>query len=430
MSCNDTTYGQDFAPDNEIAVAVDPEDPDHIVAGSNDYFYRFNNSTGARQAIDRHRLLHVVRRRRQLDRRSDPDAHRAQRRRPRARLRPQARNVLMAQLENAAGLGGAFVSQGDVAVSRSGDGGRNWTEPVTVFQGKGTGIGPANSATFYDKEWLTVDNNPESAFYGRAYLTVTRFLNGPHGSFAREPDPARLLRRRRPDLDDAAGDLRLATRGCDFQATGPAGECDESSFSIPEVASDGTLYVHFVNNQNEAEWEVEDDFDGQIMVDQLHRRRRDVQRPVPAVQLEDGASDMPWSVIGTADRLGPSDPLERDRQHLGQPDRPAGRDASCSPTAGRRTRTRPSACFEEPREAPAYDPCDAGPSADTDVYTVRSLDGGETWGPRAGARRRRPGTPGSRGPTTSPTGRSSSPRTATCSRPEARRRSTTPSGTC
>jgi len=49
MSCNDATYGQDYAPDNEIAVAVNPVNANHIVAGSNDYFYRFNNSTGARQ---------------------------------------------------------------------------------------------------------------------------------------------------------------------------------------------------------------------------------------------------------------------------------------------------------------------------------------------------------------------------------------------
>ena len=51
ISCNTTRYNQDWNPDNEIAVAVNPTDPDHIVAGSNDYFYRFNNSTGARQAI-------------------------------------------------------------------------------------------------------------------------------------------------------------------------------------------------------------------------------------------------------------------------------------------------------------------------------------------------------------------------------------------
>ena len=51
MSCNSTELGQNWAPDNEIAIAVDPEDPEHLVAGSNDYYYRFNNSTGARQAI-------------------------------------------------------------------------------------------------------------------------------------------------------------------------------------------------------------------------------------------------------------------------------------------------------------------------------------------------------------------------------------------
>jgi len=46
MSCNDPQpYGQDWNPDNEIPVAVDPEDPDHLLSGSNDYYYRFNNST-------------------------------------------------------------------------------------------------------------------------------------------------------------------------------------------------------------------------------------------------------------------------------------------------------------------------------------------------------------------------------------------------
>jgi hypothetical protein len=48
ISCNTTEHNQDWNPDNEIVVVVDPTDPKHIVAGSNDYFYRFNNSTGAR----------------------------------------------------------------------------------------------------------------------------------------------------------------------------------------------------------------------------------------------------------------------------------------------------------------------------------------------------------------------------------------------
>jgi hypothetical protein len=382
MSCNDTQYGQDYAPDNEIAVAVDPDDPDHIVAGSNDYFYRFNNSTGARQAmivtgfftsvdggdtwVDGQIPVHTGR--------SGGD--------PAPAFDRKHDKVLMAQLENAAGLGGAFVSQGDVAVSRSGDGGRNWTEPVTVFQGKGTGIGPANSATFYDKEWLTVDNNPESDFYGRAYLTVTRFLNGPHGSVAESPiqlaysdDGGRTWTT--PRVISGSND-----EACDFQSSGPAGECDESSFSIPEVASDGTLYVHFVNNQNaDPEWEVEEDFDGQLMVISSTDGGETFSDPVPAVQLEDGASDTPYSVISRQTAWGhqirwnaignisvnPTDPQDvtlvfADR---GTPNPEA--------TEG---------CLDEPREAPAYDPCDSGPSADTDVYAVRSLDGGETWGPR------------------------------------------------
>src|SRR5439155_5631058 len=43
MSCNDPNpdFGQDYAPDNEIAVAVDPSDPNHLLAGSNDYYYSF-----------------------------------------------------------------------------------------------------------------------------------------------------------------------------------------------------------------------------------------------------------------------------------------------------------------------------------------------------------------------------------------------------
>lgn len=74
--------------------------------------------------------------------------------------------VLMAQLENLRGLGGPFVAQGDVSVSRSPDGGIKWSEPITVMRGQGTGIGPARSAIFFDKGCLTIDSNPDSLYYG------------------------------------------------------------------------------------------------------------------------------------------------------------------------------------------------------------------------------------------------------------------------
>jgi hypothetical protein len=43
---------------------------------------------------------------------------------------------------------------------------------------------------------------------------------------------------------------------CTFQSTGPAGECDENGFPIPEVAANGDLIVNFQNGNVEAAWET------------------------------------------------------------------------------------------------------------------------------------------------------------------------------
>src|SRR5215217_842871 len=176
ISCNDAQpYRQDFNPDNELAIAVNPKVPGALLAGSNDYFYRFNNSTGVRQALVPTGFFTSFDGGQtwvdgQIPMRSgngagDPSpAFNGKL----SGATAQTGWAMMAQLENVGGQGGPWVSQGNVTVSWSADGGITWSEPVTAMKGRGAGIGPANNALFFDKEWLTVDHYPSSPHYGRA----------------------------------------------------------------------------------------------------------------------------------------------------------------------------------------------------------------------------------------------------------------------
>ncbi len=212
LSCNTTRFGQDFAPDNELAIAVDPEDPDHLLAGSNDYYYRFNNSTGARQALVPTGFFTSFDGGEtwvdgQIPMRSGNGAGD-----PAPAFDSKHDIAVMAQLENVGGQGGFFVSQGDVSVSHSHDGGITWSEPVTVFMGRGAGIGPANKAVFWDKNYIAVDNDPDSPHYGRIYVTATKFVNAIQGSYDRSPIAIALVRRRGALLDEPEDHLGVAGR--------------------------------------------------------------------------------------------------------------------------------------------------------------------------------------------------------------------------
>ena len=389
MNCNVPEFNQNFSPDNEIAVVVDPDNPNHIVAGSNDYYYRFNNSTGARQAIVPTGFFTSFDGGAswldgQVPMRFGNGAGD-----PSPAFDKKHNVVLMAQLENVGGQGGPWVAHGDVSVSRSTDGGQTWATPVSVFHGTGTGIGPANNAVFWDKEWVTVDNHPGSPHYGRAYLAAARFLNTLHGNYAESPIYFSYS-------DD--GGLTWSTPKkisgsnptfCTFQTTGPAGECDEDEFGIPVVAPNGTLYVHFTNGQNSGAWEQPFDFDSQIMVVKSTDGGVTFSAPVPAVQLEDGLSDMPFSVIRRQTVYGHQIRWNAAGTLVADPTDPSGNTVSIVfADRGAPNASATPGCYLTAAgglnigSAPNYNPCSAGPGAVLRVYVVTSTDGGATWSGR------------------------------------------------
>ncbi len=72
----------------------------------------------------------------------------------------------------------------EIEVIQSKDNGQTWTGsrtgayPVSNFS---PNLGDFNPALFYDKEQITVDNNPSSPHYGRIYVTYIKFHMLPNG---------------------------------------------------------------------------------------------------------------------------------------------------------------------------------------------------------------------------------------------------------
>lgn len=185
--------------------------------------------------------------------------------------------------------------RGDLVASVSTDAGITWRPPVVVESGFGCDL--SNRQLFNDKEWVVTDNNLSSRYYGRTYLTWTKFESA-SGAYVRSAifeshsDDGGKHWTKAQEISGSNAAL------CTYQETGPAGQCDENQFSVPTVGPDGTIYVAFENDQNQVLWETGEAFDDQYLLVKSTDGGRTWSSPTFIVGLEDGTADYPINVSG------------------------------------------------------------------------------------------------------------------------------------
>jgi hypothetical protein len=186
------------APQNETAIAVDPNNPNRVVSAANDYVTRTwacdVNGTPCSALGDAYSGTYVSNDGGQTwcCNSSDPDNL--------GTLIPGVTRLAGGQYDAGGDPALAFDSQGNVYYA--GLGFNRTSAPNTVAVNKGTFDGSGNltwgpptfinqttsPSTLNDKEWIAADWHSSSAFKDRVYVSWTRFLfNASNGSYAQSP---------------------------------------------------------------------------------------------------------------------------------------------------------------------------------------------------------------------------------------------------
>jgi hypothetical protein len=290
ISCDDET----ISPDNEMAIAVHPSNPDLLLAGSNDYQITFLGNTSNLQVpsgfffsgdggatwIDGELPLKGSL--------GGGD--------PAPAFDVKHNQMVFASLSFVCGQFAPVCSRGNIMFASSplGPNGTapsgqiNWSDRVVA---NGSASDNGAQQIFLDKEWIAVDNyrllpngqpNPN---YGNIYIVYQAFRTekGVYDEspvmFVKSEDggnnwtlPVEISGRNpvyctfQDDANDTADtNGPNSTQG---NAEGPDDPfaCDQNSFSIPTVAPDGTLYVQWDNEQNAAGYEPPQRYDSQVQL--------------------------------------------------------------------------------------------------------------------------------------------------------------------
>jgi hypothetical protein len=243
VAAPDVTVNQDTAaaPQNETAIAVDPNNPNRVVAAANDYVTRTwsctAGSTPCSALGDGYSGTYFSNDGGQTwaGLSSDPSHL--------GTLIPGVERLTGGQYDAGGDPSVAFDSKGNVYYA--GLGFNRTSAPNTVAVNKGTFDSSANltwgpptfidqttsPAVLNDKEWIAADSNPSSPFRDRVYVTYTRFVFNAHtGSFVQAPIQFAY---------SADGGATFST------PVSIGGNVLYDQGSRPIVGPDGTLYVIF-----------------------------------------------------------------------------------------------------------------------------------------------------------------------------------------
>jgi hypothetical protein len=332
-------------PHNETAIVADPTDAAHVVAGSNDTELPPSGAAGSAKEVAGYYTS--------FDGGATwmngqvPSGSFTQTSDPSVVFDPSGR-IYYGVVAFDLGLGGRALG-GAIQVSTSTDGGRTFMAPVIVEQS-------TNPMIFEDKPYVAADDNPVSPFAGSVYITWTRFHYADRAATQYLESPIFFSASHDGGRTWSAPQEISGTNSalCTFSSTALPndGRCREDQFSSPVVASNGTIYVAYENDQAVN--------DGQLRNQYLVVKSTDGgatwSTPVRASDvLRDGNSDYPVNVQG--------------RQTLSNSQfrvNSAG-NLAVDPSSGALDVT-----WSDNRNGTAA-------STNTDVFVARSTDGGATW---------------------------------------------------
>ncbi len=381
---------QDFSlrPQNETMVVVNPSSPNMIVAGANDYRLGAPIGTAFYTSTDRgfpgswedgippYPLLVATRGQKARIMEPpfgtcDPVLAFGQARAGSSGLAPGSTVVYYAYL----GVSASLCEHG-IFVSRSTNG-LTWTRPVVPPllppDGLFTSIYWSDADdcdVFNDKPWMAVDTSG-GPHDGRVYVSWTRF-NFQGNRYRESPILMAYSDDNGQSWSDPMEVSGFSETLCREQVSGHKGRCDESQFSNIVVGPDGTLYVAFINQQFKG---AEDGFRNQYLLTKVDPDTLEVSGPHLVAHMIDGENEFPINGVGLPTLCNSNFRLTSAGNMALDPSDPTGNTLYVVFIDNRNGDSFPfpTAVGPEPFA------CPDGNTTDTDVFIMKSTDGGVTW---------------------------------------------------